>query len=124
MAGRSPHGERGLKSASGSGSGKDTRRSPHGERGLKSLDWDIKFLKYRSLPAWGAWIEIVASASRTGSVPSLPAWGAWIEIGQVYNTLGVFESSLPAWGAWIEMPYNPLHTVRRNTVAPRMGSVD
>ena len=35
MAGRSPHGERGLKFAGMSDSGANMSRSPHGERGLK-----------------------------------------------------------------------------------------
>ena len=35
IAGRSPHGERGLKFDPGQQSGALYRRSPHGERGLK-----------------------------------------------------------------------------------------
>ena len=35
MAGRSPHGERGLKSRTAGGRVGVTGRSPHGERGLK-----------------------------------------------------------------------------------------
>ena len=33
-------------------------RSPHGERGLKSSVLEIDIAYLRSLPAWGAWIEI------------------------------------------------------------------
>ena len=55
---------------------------------------------YRSLPAWGVWIEIVMYMSKINGNPSLPAWGVWIEIGFLYRD------------RWII------------TVAPRMGSVD
>ncbi len=56
----------------------------------------------RSLPAWGAWIEI--PRSRPASLPSesLPAWGAWIEIPFGFR-LVLIVPSLPAWGAWIEI---------------------
>ena len=38
---------------------RQTGRSPHGERGLKFLRSLGKRLLAESLPAWGAWIEIV-----------------------------------------------------------------
>ena len=34
-------------------------RSPHGERGLKSLDWHKKLKKIKSLSSRRAWIEIL-----------------------------------------------------------------
>ena len=37
-------------------------------------------LKYRSRPAWGAWIEIFALLALMIFCMSRPAWGAWIEI--------------------------------------------
>ena len=63
---RSPHGERGLKSARrvlwvGGAAG----RSPHGERGLKWYllqqcgQWE------ESLPSRGAWIEIMPAGTRS-----------------------------------------------------------
>ena len=53
------------------------RRSPHGERGLKYAQIVFAYRRYASLPARGAWIEIVviiaaaaanSVAPRTGSV--------------------------------------------------------
>ena len=54
---------------------------------------------------------------------SLPAWGAWIEMMSEFEQNRRQKESLPAWGAWIEIPVlsrpaTPL------AVAPRMGSVD
>ena len=54
----------------------------------------------KSLPAWGAWIEIFAICCRLLMLLSLPAWGAWIEI-------LLTESVYHLW-----------------LVAPRVGSVD
>ena len=53
-----------------------------------------------SLPAWGAWIEILRSDMSRATGRSLPAWGAWIEIRRYMNIIG------------------------EEYVAPRMGSVD
>ena len=56
-------------------------RSPRGERGLK---WSVDRQAHRhceSLPARGAWIEMVnADIEHEKSQMSLPARGAWIEI--------------------------------------------
>ena len=41
--GRSPHGERGLKSIAVLFAGVFIRRSPHGERGLKSILWHLHY---------------------------------------------------------------------------------
>ena len=99
-----------------------------------------------SLPARGAWIEIIRDLSSSDAAnPSLPARGAWIEISVVMNILIIIgrsphgergmkflcqnsgrrerETSLPARGAWIEMIRG--YAVRRERgVAPRTGSVD
>ena len=53
-----------------------------------------------SLPAWGAWIEIIFGVPKSFFLDSLPAWGAWIEIGSCWS------AALADW------------------FAPRMGSVD
>ena len=37
-------------------------------------------LPSKSLPAWGAWIEIHDDRLDALEMASLPAWGAWIEI--------------------------------------------
>ena len=59
-AGRSPCGERGLKSFNDlSKPFKATRRSPCGERGLKYLLGNHFNNKLLSLPVRGAWIEIL-----------------------------------------------------------------
>ena len=75
-----------------------------------------------SLPAWGAWIEIVEILPLKRNHWSLPAWGAWIEI--LMETVGVgLIQSLPAWGAWIEI-WLLGQGNGDGLVAPRMGSVD
>ena len=56
---RSPHGERGLKFDVGVHDLHDLGRSPHGERGLKFFGMNWYGLVWMSLPAWGAWIEII-----------------------------------------------------------------
>ncbi len=119
-------------------------RSPHGERGLKSTLPTGILVNAESLPAWGAWIEITYGPSSASKRLSLPAWGAWIEMqtqylihhaicrsphgerGLKYNQhLGdpVAILSLPAWGAWIEIPAVAI-AWSISAVAPRMGSVD
>ena len=52
---------------------------------------------------------------------SLPAWGAWVEILSSGNVGGTLMS-LPAWGAWVEIDYEDYATTLTE-VAPRMGSV-
>ena len=125
---RSPHGERGLKSNGSSNCLPATSRSPHGERGLKFtqriFDDNIKLRRsphgerglkcciqiicnntWESLPARGAWIEIIFVSTYTALPKSLPARGAWIEM-QARNRAQVgSRMSLPARGAWIEMPF-------------------
>ncbi len=59
----------------------ETLSLPRGERGLKSQ----LSLKYDE------------------QTKSLPAWGAWIEMKHICNG-GILAKSLPAWGAWIEIP--------------------
>ena len=75
-----------------------------------------------SLPAWGAWIEILNFLATPRYFGSLPAWGAWIEI-EMGKAIDRWCWSLPAWGAWIEMQM-VCGWWRVNRVAPRMGSVD
>ena len=53
---------------------------------------------------------------------SLPARGAWIEILKLIFTL-MKKTSLPARGAWIEI-LKLIFTLMKKTVAPREGSVD
>jgi len=53
---------------------------------------------------------------------SLPAWGAWIEI-MMIRKIKCIKMSLPAWGAWIEIRTLNLQ-ILPDYVAPRVGSVD
>ena len=55
-------------------------RSPHGERGLKFPATEANKNAILSLPARGAWIEIQPRPWRGSALESLPARGAWIEI--------------------------------------------
>ena len=58
FAGRSPHGERGLKFDQLGQHGGGLGRSPHGERGLKFATASISTAVGGSLSSWRAWIEI------------------------------------------------------------------
>ena len=79
-------------------------RSPCGERGLKSASPAKSTRWNRSLPVRGAWIEIVeAHEERLGFQSSLPVRGAWIEISGQAAQGSANERSLPVRGAWIEI---------------------
>ncbi len=98
---RSPHGERGLKWSCPWGWKSVNRRSPHGERGLK----------YTSAPCPDACLW------------SLPAWGAWIEILTAKNPLAVVTRRSPHGERGLKSGLSrPFCAVPG--VAPRMGSVD
>ena len=56
--GRSPHGERGLKSTMSVRWAEWNCRSPHGERGLKFLVETVEHILRESLSSRRAWIEI------------------------------------------------------------------
>ena len=58
MAGRTPHGVRGLKSLVEGESSKARSRTPHGVRGLKLEDAGSVCERHASHPSRGAWIEI------------------------------------------------------------------
>ena len=57
--GRSPYGERGLKSVAHANTILSPSRSPYGERGLKCFDAVIDTSGYESLSLRRAWIEII-----------------------------------------------------------------
>ena len=68
LPGRSPRGERGLKSpAVYVKTAFISCRSPRGERGLKWCAFAIENNAIESLPPRGAWIEILLSPNRTKS---------------------------------------------------------
>ena len=101
-------------------------RSPFGERGLKSGLFGDESAVERSLPIRGAWIEISTPRPGPGVIGrSLPIRGAWIEmslapspliprcrspfgerglkcLGHAGRRQGPHQS-LPIRGAWIEM---------------------
>ena len=77
-------------------------RSPHGERGLKSLLWRLYAPHTLSLPTRGAWIEIIRAAFQLVFQESLPTRGAWIEIA-FFGLRFLRKGSLPTRGAWIEI---------------------
>ena len=55
-------------------------RSPCGERGLKSLVELERRRKLLSLPVRGAWVEMLLCACVCLVIASLPVRGAWVEI--------------------------------------------
>ena len=55
-------------------------RSPYGERGLKSLCDRRLRVGQESLPSRGAWIEIAILGDMRHIGLSLPSRGAWLEI--------------------------------------------
>ena len=121
--GRSPHGERGLKSLRVAIVCKSPGRSPHGERGLKFSHELFPVLPGKSLPTRGAWIEIDSNFQRSLAKGCRSPHG---ERGlKLLSPIILFISclSLPTRGAWIEITfYNSVF--RRATVAPHTGSVD
>ncbi len=77
------------------------RRSPHGERGLKFICIEVHFVFVASLPARGAWIEILSIAPLN--------WGAHCRSPHGERGLKLLDETAPI--VWLK-------------VAPRTGSVD
>ena len=119
-------------------------RSPHGERGLKSIDKRPQKAPARSLPARGAWVEMYLLsnmslkllcrsphgerglklrkiAKRVHGVGRSPHGERGLKS---YTSTGYVkrEWSLPARGAWVEMG-RTLVRCHAAGVAPRTGSV-
>ena len=59
----------------------DAGRSPCGERGLKSLAGEANKHLDVSLPVRGAWVEMPLPSYRAMAIVSLPVRGAWVEMG-------------------------------------------
>ena len=55
-------------------------RTPHGVRGLKSLMSLQGLSASPSHPSRGAWIEMIQQISETMGITSHPSRGAWIEM--------------------------------------------
>ena len=132
FAGRSPHGEHGLKSLCRGRCAAQVCRSPHGEHGLKSKINSISVTIPESLPARGAWIEISPCtptlAGRRGRSPHgehglkfrKPPMGECPPRRSPHGEHGLkyctgqggqaHAESLPARGAWIEITHPRLHS--------------
>ena len=99
-------------------------RSPCGERGLKSCPAALAKAPVKSLPVRGAWIVIYCKGGYgVKRRRSLPVRGAWIEILRCWLAHDVTHASLPVRGAWIEID-SPASSLYQRRVAPRAGSVD
>ena len=61
-------------------------------------------LKYMSLSAWRAWVEIKWLDRPIHTRRSLSAWRAWVEMLSTYPDIDKRSMSLSAWRAWVEMP--------------------
>ena len=70
-------------------------RSPCGERGLKSSPRRLTPLTSASLPVRGAWIEIQVIVTPNAFCTSLPVRGAWIEINGACPKVGAIRSRSP-----------------------------
>ncbi len=120
---RSPHGERGLKcSVADHGVDALSRRSPHGERGLKYLVWaSCARRALESLPARGAWIEIICPPSYDVTRSRRSPHGERGLKSIALTMLAIFGVSLPARGAWIEISF-PLHSFAQRLSLPARGA--
>ncbi len=49
----------------------------------------------QSLPAWGAWVEIIINFDVFQDPESLPAWGAWVEIHRPCSKRSVVRGRSP-----------------------------
>ena len=78
--GRSPYGERGLKSLALEVAVDSKGRSPYGERGLKYRPRFASAVPLRSLSLRRAWIEITITSANKDTATSLSLRRAWIEI--------------------------------------------
>ena len=144
--GRSPHGERGLKFVEIPSASGVIGRSPHGERGLKSLEPICARSPLESLPARGAWIEIISTTLTPSEIwrrsphgerglkycgkchtrkerMSLPARGAWIEIAKAMMSFFFTVCRSPHGERGLKCNRGG-HNGYNCPVAPRTGSVD
>ena len=79
-------------------------RSPHGERGLKCGLVGIVLMRMWSLSSWRAWIEMCdVRAQLCRCFRSLSSWRAWIEIKMEVSSIREIPPSLSSWRAWIEI---------------------
>ena len=88
-----------MKSVALSAEGGGYGRSPHGERGLKSNMPRIPSNMPWSLPTRGAWIEIPVLRRGGLQLWSLPTRGAWIEIDSSLDLPGLARRVAPHTGS-------------------------
>ena len=102
--GRSPHGERGLKSEDMFGIG-GQGGSLSSWRAWIEIETTVRVIGVHegSLSSWRAWIEIMSAFSSLARLSSLSSWRAWIEIGMACKSWMITVQSLSSWRAWIEM---------------------
>ena len=100
-----------------------TSRFPQGERGLKYTLYREKSKQIWSLPARGAWIEVLnEQLAMLGATGRFPQGERGLKFFKV-NCCHFLTSSLPARGAWIEV-LGGYDTEFVAHVASRKGSVD
>ena len=98
-------------------------RAPQGARGLKSMGERFAALTWRSRPARGAWVEMMANASLSQiEWLSRPARGAWVEIKRWAYYTHAHRRRAPqgARGLKSELPDEVIDAM---LVAPRKGRV-
>ena len=98
-------------------------RSPHGERGLKSGDTFTVDTSKVSLPSRGAWIEISRNRPNGPGTRSLPSRGAWIEIIRDPKDVKRFVGRSPHGERGLKC-FVASHDRLSAVVAPLTGSVD
>ena len=99
-------------------------RPPHGGRGLKYGMGTVSLLAEKaSSPTRGTWIEILHALSSSILLSSSPTRGTWIEIcGAVYRRRKG-QGRPPHGGRGLKSRL-PQRDMRRNTVVPHTGDVD
>ena len=91
-----PSRERGLKSIKILSVSQKILSLPSRERGLKSQRDHLYTFYCIVAPFAGAWIEILNSLVKFGSLPVAPFAGAWIEISDIFLILSALVVSLPS----------------------------
>ena len=76
----------------------------------------------QSLPAWGAWVEMMFLMTSCLDTKSLPAWGAWVEIRPRYLADHPWPRRSPHGERGLKF-FGSMQRVHTSRVAPRMGSV-
>ena len=89
---------------------------------MKSVIGSLTVAEWPSLPARGAWVEIILSLKVIVTPPSLPARGAWVEIILDYRRKRPISGRSPHGERGLKFLIRA-HCVHLAFVAPRTGSV-